>query len=377
MKIANEGIVFSGSAGTRTANCCFPSIARFGDGTLLVAWRVGTVKDSADGTIYMSRSKDGGKSWDDPICPFSKPVEGKEGSYGLDGVPGDLHFAAVTALDDNRAMTAMMWLDRSDPGRAMFNEATEGLLRVHTLMAKSDDQGKTWGEPYLFDAAPYEGVAALCAPILKLADGNLACQVETNKPYDDSEVWKQHACLKFSSDEGLTWKDMVSVAHDPTFRIRYWDQRHAVAPDGTMVAGFWIYDAVDHKELGFRIAVSEDCGRTWSVPHECGFDYQLPYPVFLPDGRLVLFCIDRYKTRTIRALVSEDKGRTFLPGELVVYQHPVGRKEPGEDDHQLADQQIWTFGRLEGVSDSAGNVWVVYYAGDNDSTNIHWAQISF
>lgn len=166
----------------------------------------------------------------------------------------------------------------------------------------------------------------------------------------------------------------MTVAHDPTYRIRYWDQRHSVAPDGTMLAGIWAYDAVARKELNFHLTESNDGGTTWSKPRDCGIPYQQPYPVFLPDGRLILFCIDRYRTRTIRALLSEDKGKSFLPEELVVHQQPGGRAEPGEHDHQSADQQLWTFGRLEGIADPEGNAWVVYYAGDTDSTSIHWAK---
>src|SRR5262245_45290033 len=139
--------------------------------------------------------------------------------------------------------------------------------------------------------------------------------------------------LKFSDDGGLTWRRPVTVAHDPTLRIRYWDQRHAVAPDGTLVAGLWAYDAVAGTELNFHLTESSDGGRTWTPPRDSGSPLQQPYPVFLPDGRMVVLCIDRYRSRTIRALISHDRGRTFEPAQLVVHQQTRGQKDPGEQDH--------------------------------------------
>jgi hypothetical protein len=375
--IVDHGVVFQGTPGTRTANCCFASIGRFEDGTLLVSWRVGSAKDSADGTILMSRSTDGGRTWETPREPFSNPPKGRPGTFALNDVPGSLHFAPLTVLGGRRVLTGLMWLDRSNPTRPMFNERTEGLTTIHTLLSESQDGGQTWSAPRAFDAAPFDGLGAITAPILKLSDGRLACQFETNKHYDDPSPWQHRAMLKFSDDCGRTWHTPVTVAHDPTCQIRYWDQHHAIAPDGTMAAMLWAYDSVLHKELNFYLAESRDRGMTWSQPRDGGLPWQLPYPVFLPDGRLVAICIDRYKSRTIRALVSHDMGKTFCGEDMVVHQQPTGGVDPGEDNHQIADQQMWTFGRVEAVSDPSGDVWMTYYAGDADATSIHWARFRF
>jgi len=375
MQIIDSGIVYQGTPETHTASCCFPSICRFEDGALLVSWRMGRTKDSPDGTMYYSRSTDNGATWESPVEPFTQNLGNVPGTYRLDGVAGSLCFAPVTALDAQRAVTGIMWFDRTDPERPMFNPVTEGLTTVHTLLSESTDQGHTWSAPRLLDAGIYHGHASICAPIIKLPDGCLACQVETNKEYHDPSPWLQRACLLISADGGQTWPELVTVAHDPTGRIRNWDQRHAVAPDGRGTVGIWAFDAVERKELNFRVSESLDNDRTWAEPWDPGIPYQQVYPVYLPDGRLVMLAIDRYQTRTIRALLSEDYGRTFSPDELVVHQQPGGQVEGGEHDHQIADQQLWTFGRIEAVAGQDNDVWVVHYAGDEHATHIRWVRL--
>jgi hypothetical protein len=245
------------------------------------------------------------------------------------------------------------------------------------LLAESSDGGRTWSAPWVFDARPFDGLAGITGPIQKLPDGRLACQFETNKTYHDASPWRHFAALKFSDDGGRSWQTPVMVAHDPTCRVRYWDQCHALAPDGTMLAMLWAFDSVAKQELNFHVTESRDLGMTWSAPRDSGWPLQLPYPVFLPDGRLVAFCIDGYRSRTIRAIISHDQGRTFEDGDLVVHQQPRVCCDPGEKDHQLADQQLWTFGRVEAVADPSGDVWLSYYAGDAESTGIYWARLRF
>ncbi|HEX7010103.1 MAG TPA: sialidase family protein, partial [Phycisphaeraceae bacterium] len=151
-------VLFQGQAGSRTASVCFPSICKTQSGRLLASWRIGSAKDSADGTVCLSWSDDQGQSWSEPIRPFDRSADPRAGTFALDGVLGNLHLAALTPLADGRVLAAMMWLDRADPHRPMFNEQTEGLTRVQTLLAQSEDDGVSWSEPRRLDASPFDGL---------------------------------------------------------------------------------------------------------------------------------------------------------------------------------------------------------------------------
>jgi hypothetical protein len=340
------------------------------DGGLLASWRIGSAKDTDDGTICFSRSADQGRTWSEPTVPFDRPSPGRPGTFDLESTHGSLHYAALTPLPDGRVLASIMWLDRTVPDRPMFNDETEGLVRIETLLSSSADGGQTWSEPYLMDAAPFEGLAGLCAPAMVLPDGTLAAQLEINKPWTDPEPWHHRAILKFSSDSGKTWPTWSEVAYDPTTRIRYWDQRHALGPDGTLLAGLWAFDSVGRKELNFHLAESINAGHTWSEPWNSGLDYQQPYPVFLPDGRLVVIVIDRYRSRTIRALLSRDRGRSFDSQDLELFRQPSGQ-DRGESDHKLSDQQLWSFGRVEPIPLDERTLAGVFYAGDSARTSIY------
>ena len=71
MKISNQGIINRGEPNTPRAFSTFPALTPLADGSLLATYRVGSSKDSADGTIELKRSDDGGQSWSalaDPFC---------------------------------------------------------------------------------------------------------------------------------------------------------------------------------------------------------------------------------------------------------------------------------------------------------------------
>ena len=111
MKVLSQGTVFVGLPGTPRASSCFPAIAQLPDGPLLVSWRAGSQKDSADGQILLSRSTDQGRSW-------SEPEELPDGPWVSE--PGEVHYAPLTVLGKNHLLAALMWVDRSDPSSSVL-----------------------------------------------------------------------------------------------------------------------------------------------------------------------------------------------------------------------------------------------------------------
>ena len=353
---------------TQSANCCFSSIVRLPTGELLISWRVGSQKDSADGAIWMSRSVDG-TSWTAPQEIIRAGIR--------DGVLGEPHYGPLTVLADGRILCAVMWVDRSDSDRPFFSPKTEGLLPLQTLFLESHDLGNTWREIGRLDDAPYGAPLAITGSVLELADGAWACPFEVNKNYDDAGPWRHAAALKFSYDAGRSWPECVEIANDPSGRRMYWDARVMSAADGHYRATFWTFDRVDHVDRTIHWAESHDAGRTWSAPRDLGVVGQVAEFVELGDGRWLLVYVDRYQTRSIRAMLSAVDG-SKIGEEIVVYQHPAGKSEIGEGaatTDYLQDMELWTFGRIQTVADARGSVWVVYYAGDSRSTGIYCARL--
>lgn len=368
MQLIDQRIIFRGTPGTPTANCCFTALARLPDGTYLVTWRVGSQKDSADGSILLSRSADNGRTWSSPeklpLGPFAE-------------MECEPHYAPLTVLSDGRILAAIMWVDRSNPGLPFFHPDTEGLLPTRTLFCESHDAGCTWSNYRVMDAAPYHSPMPITGPVLPLAGGELACQFEVNKNYDDPQQWRHAAAWKISRDGGQTWPECVEVAHDPAERLMYWDARYALAPDGFCLATFWTYDRNANRDANIHLSVSHDHGRHWSPPQDTELVGQIAHPVFLADGRLVLIYIDRFRTGSIRAVMSDDMGKSFH-GEIVVFEQPRNQLplETSTTADYLQEMDAWAFGRIDALTDSDGQISTVFYSGNRDASNVFLCRLA-
>ena len=73
MKISDQGIINRGKPNTPRAFSTFSELTPLADGSLLVTCRVDCSKDSADGTVELKRSDDGGQSWSTPETPSILP----------------------------------------------------------------------------------------------------------------------------------------------------------------------------------------------------------------------------------------------------------------------------------------------------------------
>ena len=286
MRIIATGILDPAQPGTARATSTFPGIVSIPDGTLLATYRVGTDKDSTDEIVELRRSHDMGATWSEPYSPFSATVDGKCGSLKL---------AYLTLLDDARLLACAMWVDReSYPGRPLFNPETEGCLPMAILLAESLDLGSTW-TPWRVAPMPDDvGPPSLTSPVLRLANGDLAISIETNKPYHDTGKWMQRVVYLFSSGSRPHLERAAYVSQDPNARIFYWDQRAAVAPDGRILTLSWTFDRETSRYLNIHRRISNDSGRNWTAPEDLGFSDQASHPAILPDGRVTVAWVDRF-----------------------------------------------------------------------------------
>jgi len=375
MKIVESGTLSYGEPGSPRAALTFPSLLALENGTLLAALRAGSTKDSADETIELHHSDDGGRTWRERQR-LSRPDILAE----LGGARGTLKVCYLTEIAPGRLLAAAMWVDRTTyPGQPLFNAATEGCLPMFILLAESQNDGASW-TPWRILPLPDEiGPASLTSPILRLADGTLAISVETNKHYHDASTWYQRVVLVHSRDGGLTWGAPITAGQDASGRIFNWDQRLGLAPDGTIGAFIWTYDCQTHRYLNMHRRISADGGKTWSEAQDLGFADQAGRPAVLPDGTVVLPWVDRFGTRSIRARLAAAIDAPFDPAsEVVLYtldttpDHGAG---DGDTGALLADMALWTFGLPYAEALPDGDVLVAYYAGSPAAMDIRWARL--
>ena len=370
MKIVDRGVLARGERGTARAMATFPSVAALPDGSLLAGYRIGTNKDSADGTVELRRSLDGGGSWSEPVRPFSAVIGGKRGS---------LRCVYITPLPEGRLIACSLWVDRETyPGEPLFNADTEGCLPMAVVVADSLDSGHTWTPWRVVPVTEDIGPPSLTSPVLRFSSGKLATSIESNKPYHDRGTWFQRVVYVFSHDAGQTWSAPQTVCQDPEALIFNWDQRAGVAPDGRVVTFSWTYDRQTNIYLNIQRRISRDEGITWSAPEDLGFTDQPSRPAILPDGRVVLAWVDRFQTRSIRARVAASLDAPFRPeSEVVLYSLEQHRsRDLGNTGEMLADMNVWTYGLPYAETLPDGDVLVVYYAGTELSMDVHWCRLT-
>ncbi len=320
----------------------------------------------------MTWSDDCGRSWSGPIEPF-KPVT-------VEGKPGLIRGAGLTALGGKRLLAALCWVDHSAPDLPFFNEETEGLLDTRILLSRSDDDGLTWSEPRLMDTSPFNMPTPLTGPILRLPGGELACQFELNKHYYDVRPWRHASVMMFSRDGGETWPNHTIAAQDPEMRVFYWDQRPSVLTGGRLLNLFWTFDRRDAAYLNIHTRESSDNGRKWSPLWDTGVPGQ-PGPVFpLSDGAIAMPYVDRAGAPKIRLRRSDDGGRSWPDGgELTVYDSAG----PSQTERKSSMQDAWSemakfsVGLPNTAALPGSGALLVYYAGRaTDNTDVRWAVIS-
>jgi hypothetical protein len=378
MKIIDQGTVYSGQPATARQSCAFSSITvlengnRSGGGRWICGFRAAPTKIATTGQhVLLTWSDNEGKSWSDPVEPFSPPM--------IEDKPGLIRGAALTSLGAGRVLATLCWVEHTDSTLAFFNEQTEGLLDTRVLLSFSEDCGETWSEPYLMDTSPWNVPTPTTGPILALAGGELACQVELNKHYNDLNPWHHRSVFFFSKDGGRSWPEHTVVTEDPENRIFYWDQRPAVLSDDSILDLFWTYDTQCAVYLNIHASQSFDNGRTWSPLWDTQIPGQPAPPVSLPDGSVAMVYVDRTATPTIKVRLSRDGGRTWPDAtEMDLHKPDCDSQTEGKTTMQDAWAEMGKFsvGLPTTVRLPSGQFLVTYYAGPyTDQTAVHWIRV--
>ncbi|WDR02600.1 sialidase family protein [Devosia algicola] len=271
-----------------------------------------------------------------------------------------------------------MWVDRDAfPDKPLFNPETEGCLPMAILLARSQDDGRTWS-PFSQVPLPDElGPPSLTNPLMIMPDGTWLLSIETNKTYLDAGPWMQKAVFVRSKDQGNNWSAPFDVAVDPTGNIFNWDLRCAVAADGQIASFAWTYDKPANHYLNIHRRVTTDGGRSWSAPQDLGFTDQAGRPAVLLDGRVLLPWVDRFDRASIQMRVAENINAPFLlTSEISLHDQGDPNPQAAATGELLAEMGLWNFGLPYAEATPDGGAMVCYYAGTPDAMCLHWVRLS-
>ncbi|MFN0056531.1 MAG: sialidase family protein [Planctomycetales bacterium] len=374
MRVEERGLIYDAQAqpaAGRTA--AFTGLCRLRNGALIASYQVGEKKHAHNSRIWLGRSDDAGRTW----AELPNALSGQ-----VDGTPGSLSSGQLLELPGGRWLLCSTWFDRSEPERPLFDPLTEGILRSRQLLARSDDEGRTWSDWSIIPTPGLTGCAAT-GEVLGWESGLIGYAFESFKEYDDPAPARHAAWLLVSPDQGRTFPQAHLVARDPAHRVYYWDQRLCPAgPDGEYVALFWTHDRGKQQDLRVHLKRGSIHDPDPTVqPVETPIPGQIAAPLLLADGRLLAFVVDRGRPGTMTLWSSPDGGDTWPEGDrLVVYTHDerallTQGREQIDFAQYWEDMGKWTFGHPAIRDLGQGKVLVAYYAGTPSCLSGHWARI--
>lgn len=241
------------------------------EGTLLVSYVLPhSYADGAwdrsvipEGPVYLSRSDDGGTTWNQ-----------EEMDTGAIDAPRLNPYGRIVQLPDDTLLMPIYvsWPKEGKPMSFLTPEdRTTG-----SFILRSRDDGRTWGDATLV-SKPVDGETSL----VRLSSGKLLAALRRCYPDAEHDTW-----LSDSDDDGYTW----SAPRRVTGHMQHPADLVQLA-DGRILLVF------GHRRVpfGVRALISRDEGKSWdhdntlvlaseSIDRDCGY----PSVVQLDDGQIVV-----------------------------------------------------------------------------------------
>jgi len=375
LEVVDNGLIFAAAGEEPNRRiACFTSLCRLASGKILCGFQNGPTKQAATSTVRLAESTDGGQSWS-PI-PF-------EFITTFDGTPGSLAAIELVEPEPGRLLAFATWFDRSEPERPLFDPETEGILRSQQLRAESMDDGRTWSNWQALDLGELRGTA-LTGPVLRWDDGTIGFAIESFKEFDDPAPGRHAAWLLVSRDGGRSFEKPALVAQHPEGRVYYWDQRLAIARrPGEFTAMFWTHDLADRRDLSVHLRHATLASGDIAVSPIIATNMpgQIAAPLWLGDGRLLAFVVDRGNPATLTLWCSSDGGVTWPQSQrLVIYRHEeqaaLSQGAENIDFKQYwEDMGRWSFGHPTICQLDESHVLLAWYAGTPSCMSVHWARV--
>jgi sialidase-1 len=288
---------------------CFPGLAQLPSGELIALFVIGEAFESPDGTTWVSRSGDEGRTWHVQGRLYDKRVVGFETT---DSFKPTVLRAGVLVATGYR-------FHRHDPESPIAIPETGGVLHGDDIISFSGDEGHSWSVPEIIPRTHPE-LLELSGPCIELRSGDLVGVAAPYRMPDGSNPSGQIGVMMRSPDKGRTWDDRTVYFQSPGQNITPFEARICEMQDGRLVAIVWAYDSVAEKHLPNHVVVSHDDGHTWSAPIDTGHMGQASNLLWLGDDLLLTIHAHRASDPGIYVRLVDFAGDRWRPlAETVIY----------------------------------------------------------
>ena len=350
--------------------CAYPATAVQSDGTVVCVYRAGASSYSYDGLTVSQASQDQGQTWSAPVVLFD----------GRDFDPPQSMIQPVIVAPADGSFLAISPVVVGTATAANPLTSHEGFAQQrHFYKNHSYDGGNVWTPP--------ERVAHLTIPKLGLSGKSFVLpnqELFINAAYPP-ETGSRVAAACFSSDHGKTIGPVSDLFQDPDHRWNYDEANYTTFPDGTILGLYWTWHSDDHQRMDIQTtapvhrSLSQDNGRTWSLPQPTNLNGQVSSPRAIDDQIVLVASNYRAHPAGIRLWVSYDRGKTFDDQNVIQMWDPEAEQitacplqaEPLTSDH-LDNRSLdsFQFGLPELHLLHDGSLLLTYWAKRNDLVQV-------
>jgi hypothetical protein len=228
----------------------FPGITKLASGELLCLFVLAEAFEAPNATTYISRSRDGGRTWKLQGPLYDKRTLSYETNDSM----------KATLLRDGRLIAVGYRFHRHDLEQGIGIEETGGILPGDDIYCESHDEGRTWTTPQVIRRSRPE-LLEISGPCVELRSGDLMAVAAPYKMPDGSNPSGQIGVLLRSMDGGRSWTDHEEFFRSPEGNLTPLESRICQMDDGRLVAIVWAYDYATDRHQPNHVVVSENHGR--------------------------------------------------------------------------------------------------------------------
>jgi hypothetical protein len=363
IEVLSTGLVYRNpKPHLRAVHAMHPTISRLGNGELVCTFDIGQGPESMDYHTVLSRSTDGGKTWQ-LQGPLITPPSGRPTT----------HTIRTSVLSDGHMIGFGALMYRDNPEEGVLNRANLGYVPSDLIQLESRDGGRNWSAPRIIEP-PFRSPAwEICHPIREMANGELFVPVSTWRGWNGSLRCGEQAGVFISRDGGETWPTWGRTFDGRNSGFIHWEQGAACLADGRLLAVAWVYDPKSGNNQPSLYSTSDDRGRTFAPPKPTGFLAQTCKLLHL-GGNRVLAAYRRCDQPGLWASLAEiQRGEWRNMAEAPLWQGATsGMAGVGNRSDELSALK---FGFPQMQLLPGGEVLLVFWCQEDAITNIRWMRI--
>jgi len=366
LKIIDSGIVYSNPLHYLYARqAYFPSAVEVAPNELVVTMAVGEAFEASNIHVEITRSSDGGRTWDNPEMLES----------GENKLPTS-ECCRISRLKNGELIALFMLCDRSRKDMGFSNPENLGFVETDLYLMRSNDNGKTWSERQKVET-PVQGPFELCCPVIELEDGRLLIITSTWNDWEGNCPDGIRMLTLISEDHGESWNKSVNVMKDDgPDCIHFWESKISELQDGRLLAVAWKYNKDTQCDDFNQYAISTDKGESYSKPMSMDLQGQTLTPMELCDGK-ILTIYRRMDKSGLWANISHLENTKWVNESELPLWGTEYSDLTSTSENMSKNFNVLKFGAPNIISLSDNTLFVTFWAVEDGIGNIRYIKLSY